>query len=379
MADREAALGRPGAPTAPPPPPFRRGSGSPPPDYILQKHFIFGQSPLKVAAQTPPPLGPQLPAACSRARRLPTFPRSAARSSALPPGSQSGVAGPLSAEPRERSAPAEGTPQDIPSRRAAPLRAGGAPPAPRSPPPRSCPWCPPGRPRSAAPGLRRAPCAGPGPAPPSRPPPPQPLRRSIASEPGGSPQPLSAHPFAPGGGGGSSSSNNALQPRARGRLVPNRRGRETGRGGAGAEPRPQLGQRPPERSPGPARSHGSLCSIARFETQSRRQAGVPDKVRASLKNVYLQAFVVCSRILFKFVAILCTGSEAGVLCIERISQQPWCVPAEKCGSNSLRATYLGAQWVPLGDTFCTSPQSWWEIFIYENTYFYLQEVPCRKG
>lgn len=104
MADREAALGRPGAPTAPPPPPFRRGSGSPPPDYILQKHFIFGQSPLKLAAQTPPPLGPQLPAACSRACRLPTFPRSAARSSALPPGPGAHKAG-----SRGLSAPSPGS------------------------------------------------------------------------------------------------------------------------------------------------------------------------------------------------------------------------------------------------------------------------------
>lgn len=56
-------------------------------------------------------------------------------------------------------------------------------------------------------------------------------------------------------------------------------------------------------------------------------------------------------LIYKFVAILCAGSEAGVLCAERISQQPWCAPTEKCGSNGLRATTWEHMGLRLGTPF----------------------------
>lgn len=258
---REAALGRPGAPTAPPPPPLRRGSDSPPPDYTLQKHFIFGQSPLKVAAQTPSPLGPRLcPPGLRAPPRCPPAPgltkRGCGASQRRAPGAERRGRGHSAGPPVPPSRPApSGRRTALPALTSAkklsmvPLgspaeRSAGTPPRTMC---RARPGAtePPSAASAAAPlhraRARRQPAAFVRP----------PLRAWRRRRRRKKQQP-----------------HNALQPRARGRLVPNRRGRNRGRGGAGAEPRPQRGQRPPERSPRPARGEGWVRSIVRFETQS---------------------------------------------------------------------------------------------------------------
>lgn len=75
-------------------------------------------------------------------------------------------------------------------------------------------------------------------------------------------------------------------------------------------------------------------------------------------------------LIYKFVAILCAGSEAGVLCAERISQQPWCAPTEKSGSNGLRATTWEHMGLRLGTPFSRLRKAGGKYSVVKNLFLF---------